>query len=133
MRPDSKVVVLGYGDGAKPYYELSDEIRGSHLSLSSETWSPFDKARANFWADINAPFIEKAITDRKIFLFNITKKVIEDPANVRRFSLPELRLIEMEKNNYVSIPIGDYTAFVPIELIDSYEQHLDPSLFRLGE
>jgi hypothetical protein len=133
VRPDSKIVVLGYGDGAKPYYELSDDIEGSHLSLSSETWAPFDKARANFWADINAPFIEKSVQDRKIFLFNITTDIVEDPANVRRFSLPELRLIELEKNNYVSVPVGEYTAFVPMELMDTYEQYLDPSLIGLGE
>lgn len=134
VRPNSKIVVLGYGNGcAKPYYALSEEIKGCHLSLSSEDWAPFDSAKANFWTDMNAPFIEKAIEDRKIFLFNIESDVILDPANVRRFSLPELRLIEIKKNNYVQLPIGEYNAFVPIELLDEYEQHLPAKLLGLGE
>ena len=131
VRPDSKVVVLGYGGGsAKPYYTLSDEIKGCHISLSAETWAPFENARANFWADINAPFLEKAIEDRKIFLFNIEHKVITNPRNAERFSLPELRFIELEKNNYVNVPVGEYTAFIPIELLDTYEQYLPASLSK---
>jgi hypothetical protein len=131
---DSKVVVLGYGrDCAKPYYALGDEIEGCYLSLSAEAWAPFEKARANFWADINTPLIEQAVESRKVFLFNIEYDVITNPRNVERFSLPELRLIELEKNNYVKVPVGDYTALVPIELSDTYEQYLPPSLTGLGE
>jgi hypothetical protein len=100
--------------------------------LSEEAWKPFAEAKANFWTDVNSPFLEKAIEDRKIFLFNIETKVIEDPANIRRFSLPELRLIEMEKNNYVQVPVGQYSAFVPIELLDTFEQYLPANLFELG-
>jgi hypothetical protein len=131
VRPDSKVVVLGYGKGVeKPYYTLSDEIKGCHLSLSAEVWAPFETAKANFWADINTPLIEKALEDRKIFLFNINYDVIVDPVNVERFSLPELRLIEMEKNNYINVPFGDYTACVPIELLDTYRQYLPDHLLN---
>jgi hypothetical protein len=120
--PNSKVVVLGYGGGvAKPYYKLGDEIEGCYLSLSDEAWAPFDQARANFWAQINAPFLEKAIENRKIFLFNVEYDVITNPRNVERFSLPELRLIEQAKNNYVQVPVGEYTAFVPAELIDTFD------------
>jgi len=130
-RPDSNIVVLGYGKGVpKPYYTLSDEIEGCHLSLSSNTWSPFENAKANFWTRINTPFIENAIENRKMFLFNINYDEIVDPVNVDRFSLPELRLIEMETNNYVSVPVGDYTAYVPIELLDTYEQYLPASLIN---
>lgn len=133
-RSDSKVVVLGYGGGAaKPYYLLSDEIGGCHLSLSAEDWAPFENAKSGFWVYINAPFIEKAIEERKIFLFNVDYDVVIDPANARRFSLPELRLIELEKSNYIRVPIADYTAYVPIELSDTYEQYLHPSLTGLGE
>jgi hypothetical protein len=106
VRSNSKIVVLGYGEGAeKPYYLLSDEIDGCHLSLPDDVWKPFNNARANFLADINIPFIEKGIEDRKIFLFNIDTKVIEDPANIRRFSLPELQLLKMKKNDYVQVSI----------------------------
>ena len=130
-RPESSVVVLGYGKGvAKPYFTLSDEINGCHLSLSSDVWSPFENAKANFWTGINAPFIEKAIENRKVFLFNINYDEIVDAVNVDRFSLPELRLIEMEINNYVSVPVGDYAAYVPIELLDTYEQYLPASLLN---
>jgi hypothetical protein len=123
VRPDSKVVVLGYGQGStKPYYVLSDEIEGCHLSLSKDEWAPFDDARANFCADINIPFIEKGLEERKIFLFNVKSKEIVDPANVRRFSLPELQLIKMEKNSYVEVAMGDYTAFVPEERLGNFEQ-----------
>jgi hypothetical protein len=121
--------VLGFGGGVeKPYYVLSDEIGGCHLSLSGEDWAPYDNARANFLRDINIPFIEKGIEERKVFLFNIDKKVIVDPKNIERFSLPELRLIELQKNNYVQVPVKDYTAYVPVELIDTYEQFLPASL-----
>jgi hypothetical protein len=133
-RPDSKVVVLGYGAGtAKPYYALSDEIEGCHLSLSSENWAPFENAKGNFWADVNTPFIEKGIEERKIFLFNTESTIIEDPANIRRFSLPEWRLLEMESNNYVQVPVGEYSAFVPTELLDTLDQHLPANLLGLGE
>jgi hypothetical protein len=132
IRPESEVIVLGYGSGTKPYFKLSDEIGGCHLSLPDEAWAPFAKANANFWADVNAPFIEKGIEERKVFLFNVKPDTIEDPANVRRFSLPELRLIEMEKNNYVHIPVGDYSAFVPVESIDSLREILPASLLKSG-
>ena len=133
VRPDSKVIVLGYGSGEKPYFKLSDEIGGCHLSLPDEVWKPFGNAQANFWTDVNAPFIEKGIEERKIFLFNVRPDTIEDPANVRRFSLPELRLLEMEKNNYVQVPVGKYSAFVPVESMDKFQETLPESLFELGE
>lgn len=132
VNPDSNVVVLGYGaDSAKPYFILGEEITGSYLSLTPETWMPFENARATFWTDLNMPFVEMAIENRKIFIFNVEYDVITDPANVRRFSLPELRLIELEKNNYVRVKVGEYDAFIPSELLDTYEQYLHPSL--LGE
>gem|GEM_PF-1894725 len=132
QRPDSKVVVLGYGGGnAKPYYTLSDEIEGCHISLSAETWAPFENARANFWADINAPFLEKAIEDRKIFAFNVNKSTIVDPLNAGRFSLAELKLIELPSNNYVRVEFEQYDLFVPQELQGSYLEHLPSNL--LGE
>jgi len=65
-----------------------------------------------------------------MFLFNVNYDVIVDSVNADRFSLPELRLIEMEINNYVSVPIGDYTAYVPIELLDTYQQYLPASLIK---
>jgi hypothetical protein len=134
IRPDSNVVVLGYGNGvAKPYYVLGEEVKGSYLSLSAEAWAPFENARANFWKDINAPVIEEAIEDRKVFLFNVEYDVITNPRNSERFSLPELRLIELEKNNYVKVPVEEYTAFVPIELLDTYDQYLPANLFISGE
>jgi hypothetical protein len=133
VRPDSKVVVLGFGNGVEdPYYILSERIKACHLSLSSEDWAPFETARANFWADINARFLEAAIEERKLFIFNIGRDVIEDSANVRRFSLPEWRLIELEKNNYVPVSIGDYTALVPAELLETYEQYLPKDLLKAG-
>jgi hypothetical protein len=120
--PDSKVVVLGYGNGTeKPYYELGEEVTGSYLSLSTEAWAPFENARSNFWTDINAPVIEGAIEDRKVFLFNVEYDVITNPRNAERFSLPELRLIELEKNNYVKVAVGEYTAFVPREMMDTFD------------
>ncbi len=132
VRPDSKVVVLGYGKGStKPYYILSDEVEGCHLSLSDEAWSPFDEARANFLVDINIPFIEKGIEDRKIFLFNINKNTVIDPLNAARFSLPELRLIELPSNNYMRFELEQYELFVPQELEESYLEHLPSKL--LGE
>ena len=132
QRPDSKIVVLGYGGGsAKPYYILSDEIKGCHLSLSADAWAPFEKARANFWTDINAPFLQKAIEDRKIFLFNVNKNTVIDPLNAGRFSLPELKLIELPSNNYVRVEFEQYDLFIPQELQGSYLEHLPPSL--LGE
>jgi len=132
--PDSQIVVLGYGNGCdKPYYKLGDEIKGSYLSLSDEAWAPFSEAQANFWTDINGPFLENAIEDRKILLFNVQSDVIEDPANIRRFSLPELRLIEMEKNNYIHVPIGEYSAYIPIESQDTFEQYLPANLLGIGE
>jgi len=130
--PDSKVVVFGYGGGsAKPYYVLGDEIKGSYLSLSSEAWAPFEKARANFWTDINTPFIEKAIEQRRILLFNVNKNAVIDPLNAGRFSLPELKLIELPSNNYVRVEFEQYDLFIPQELQGSYLEHLPPSL--LGE
>jgi hypothetical protein len=101
--------------------------------LSPEDWAPFENAKGNFWSDVNTPFIEKGIEERKIFLFNIESMVIEDPANIRRFSLPEWRLLEMESNNYVQVPIGEYSAFVPVELVDTLDQHLPANLLGLGE
>jgi len=59
--------------------------------------------------------------------------VLIDPANVKRFSLAELRFVELEKNNYVHVPIGDYSGFVPVELLDTYQQYLHPSLLGSGE
>ena len=97
--------------------------------MSDDAWAPFDNARANFCLDINIPFIEKGLEERKIFLFNVKSKEIVDPANVRRFSLPELQLIKMEKNSYVEVSIGDYTAFVPEERLGNFEQDLPASLF----
>lgn len=130
VNPDSKVVVLGYGSNvARPYYQLGEDIKGCYLSLSKEAWAPFDNARANFWTDINAPFLEKAIKERKVFLFNIESDVIKDPKNIERFSLPELNLIEMTKNNYVEVPVKEgYTAFVPSELLETYEEYLPVNL-----
>jgi len=130
--PDSKVVVLGYGrDIIKPYYSLGDEINGSYLSLSPDEWAPFENAKANFWMDVNAPFIETAIENRKIFLFNVNKNTIIDPLNAGRFSLPELKLIELPSNDYVRVEFGQYDLFVPQELQESYLEYLSPSL--LGE
>ena len=132
IRPDSKIVVLGYGGGsAKPYYTLSDEIKGCHLSLSAEAWASFENAKANFWTDINAPFLERAIEDRKIFAFNVNKSTIVDSLNAGRFSLPELKLIELPSNNYVRVEFGQYDLFVPQELQGSYLEHLPPNL--IGE
>jgi hypothetical protein len=132
--PNSKVVVLGYGNGStKPYFILGDEINGSFLSLGSEAWMPFENARANFFLDVNAPFIEMAIENRKIFLFNVEYNELINPANARRFSLPELRLIELQKNNYRQVPVGKYTAFIPAELLNTYEQYLPAQLFSSGE
>ena len=132
VRPNSKIVVLGYGGGCKkPYYMLSDEIGGCHLSLSNDAWAPFDNARANFWADVNAPFLDKAIEERKIFLFNVNKGTMIDPANVERFSLPEMKLIEIPGNNYVRVEFGQYELYVPQELEGSYLEYLPESL--LGE
>src|SRR5262249_11818130 len=71
--PDSKIVVLGYGKspsgepGFKPYYTLADEVKGCGLSLPKQAFEPFTDAPANFWTDINAPFLESAIAERKIF------------------------------------------------------------------
>ncbi|MFT3895054.1 MAG: hypothetical protein QM730_25800 [Anaerolineales bacterium] len=90
--PNSKVVVLGYGNGNKPYFVLGDEINGSYLSLDTVAWEPFENARANFLTDINIPFIEMAIENRKVFVFNIEYDVITNPRNAGRFSLPELKL-----------------------------------------
>lgn len=120
VRPESDVVVLGYGKGCNiPYYELSNKIEACNISLSATDWAPFDQARANFWTDINAPFIEKAVDERKVFLFNINYDVITDIDNVERFSLPELRLIEMAGNNYSPVPMGEYVAFFPTEMLES--------------
>jgi hypothetical protein len=77
------------------------------------------------------PFVEKGIEERKIFLFNIDKTTIIDPQNAGRFSLPELRLIEMPTNNYVRVEFERYELFVPQELQDSYLEHLPAEL--LGE
>jgi hypothetical protein len=119
---DSNIVVLGYGRGASiPYYKLGEELKACFLSLSEAAWAPFANARANFWTQINAPFIEKSIADRKIFLFNVDYDVITDPGNIERFSLPELRLIEQVKNDYVQVPVGEYTAFVPAEMMDTFD------------
>ena len=129
IRPESKVIVLGYGTGDKPYFKLSDEIGGCHLSLPNDAWAPFADAQGNFWIDINTPFIENGINERKIFLFNVKSQVIEDPANVRRFSLPEMRLIKMEKNEYVEVAVGEYTALVPRERLDDFAQDIPVELF----
>ena len=129
VRPDSNIVVLGYGGGAaKPYYTLSDEIGGCHLSLSNEAWAPFQNARANFWTDINTPFLDSAIEQRKILLFNVNKNTIMDPLNAGRFSLPELGLIELPSNNYVRVEFEQYELYVPQELQDSYLEHLPSEL-----
>ena len=42
-----------------------------------------------------------------------------------------ISLIELDKNNYVEVPVGNYSAMVPIELLDEYEQYLPSEL--LGE
>jgi hypothetical protein len=128
---DSKVVVLGYGNGvSKPYFALGDEIDGSYLSLSAEDWAPFENALANFWTDINEPFINSAIEQRKIFIFNINVNEITDVANSRRFSLPELKLIEMEKNNYFHAAYGEYSVLAPQEIASSLDEFLPASILR---
>jgi len=130
--PDSNVVVLGYGKGADtPYYKLGEEIQGSYLSLPDEAWAPFEDAPANFWTDVNKPFLEQSIDERKILLFNINKTTITDPLNAGRFSLPELKLIELPSNNYVRVELEHYELFVPQELQETYLEQLPAQL--LGE
>jgi hypothetical protein len=125
QNPNSNVVVLGYGGGsAEPYYKLGERIKACFLSLSEKSWAPFENARAAFWKLINEPFIEDTIKQRKIMLFNVPRKTIVDPLNAGRFSLPELKLIELPENNYLRVEFGDYDVYVPKELEYSYMEIL---------
>ena len=49
-------------------------------------------------------------------------------SSTRRFTLAEIRLIEMSPNGYSLIKDGDYALFVPNELLDTYNDFLPPEL-----
>jgi hypothetical protein len=137
QNPDSKLFSIGYGRDAKiPFDEMAnrfgDEYEMSFLSMSDSKWAQYGDAKAygDFW-EVNSDAIEWGIDERKIFVLNVDYNLASDasnPSSTRRFTYAELKLVENPKNNYTIIQNGEYSFFVPDELLDTYENFLPPEL-----
>jgi hypothetical protein len=136
--PDSKLFSIGYGRDAKiPFDKMANNFEGhpmTFLSVPETRWEVFSKEKAygDFWA-INTDAIEWGIEERKIFVLNVNYKNASDELNplaTRRFTFAELKIIERPKNNYTLIANGEYSFFVPNELLDTYKSYLPSELLN---
>lgn len=136
QNPNSRLFSIGYGkDAPIPFNKFAehfgDDYKMSFLGVSDTNWQRFDNAKAygDFWK-FNSDAIEWGIEERKIFILNVPYDLATNPSpsSTKRFSLAEIRLIEMPANSYTRIEKGEYSFFVPNELLDSYEDYLPPEL-----
>jgi hypothetical protein len=136
QNPDSKLFSIGYGKDAQiPFGEMANRFSDyemSYLSMPDSQWTQYAESGAygDFW-EVNSDAIEWGMEERKIFVLNVDYNLATNPANplaTSRFTYGELRLIEKPTNNYTMVTSGEYSFFVPNELLDQYKDFLPPEL-----
>ena len=137
QNPDSKLFSIGYGKDAKiPFDKMAsnfgDDYKMGFLGMPDSKWTKYGETGAygDFW-EVNSDVVEWGIEQRKIFVLNVDYDLATDatnPSSTRRFTYAELKLIERPVNNYTLVNNGEYSFFVPNELLDTYEDFLPPEL-----
>jgi hypothetical protein len=130
---ENKLFAIGFiKDAPLPYFEFADGLsKPAAYFRNDDLWRKMKNAGAlgNYWQIVSAA-LERSMEQRKIFISNVSLKLIEDPKYSHKITLAEVRLILLPGNKYRRFTHGPYEVFAPQELGEAYKSHLPAEILK---